>query len=301
MDIFINDHQIDFQLENETLLFEVVEGLSSWASDDGVHIQSILFDDNKYSADNPVCRETTIDSIRKLNITAKSRMEIHEENLQLLYQYISLLMKAIEGKNIRLVKDLQADADSITKLLAEFLGEIRDSGETISRRLYENLMIIDPEAIDEGSEQHLALNTQLVSLKIILNERILELANPLGELAKTTRAMKISISEINDISVLLQTGKDREALNSIIKFSELSQKFLRIYPLLKTGGIVDIEALTIDGKDFSDYYLDLNAILSELLEAFTANDSVLIGDLLEYEVAPRIESLVAALDSIQKE
>ncbi|MBI9105219.1 MAG: hypothetical protein JEZ04_00650 [Spirochaetales bacterium] len=301
MEIFINDEKIDFKLEDETMLYQVVDGLASWTAGNGYYIQAIHFDDKKYTAEDPACRDIPVETVLRLKISAKSRMEIHEENLQLLYQYISLFLKSIEGKNIQLIKDLQVDADSITKLLADFLGEDRDGEETISRKLYKNLIALNPENPEKKPEQLQALNTQLVSLKIILNERILELANPLGELQKTTRAMKTSVIEINDISVLLQTGKDREALNSIIKFSELSQKILRIYPLLKNNGIIDIENITIDEKNFSEYYVDLNDILSELLEAFTANDSVLIGDLLEYEVAPRIESLVAALDLIQKE
>jgi hypothetical protein len=282
MDIYFNEQKIDFRLENETKLFQVIEGFSQWAADEGFHIQNIIFDDASYSSKDPDCREIPIESVSCINITAKSRFEIHEENLQLLYQYISLLIKSIEGRNIQLIKELQADADSVTNLLADFLGEQRDKGDSISRKLYENLMVLNPEAIDESSDNFKALANQLLSLKIILNERILELANPFGELQKTIKAMKTSVAEINDISVLLQTGKDREALNAIIKFSELSQKTLRVYPQLKNSGIIDIESINIDGKIFSDYYVDLNSVLTELLEAFTANDSVLIGDLLEY-------------------
>ena len=138
-------------------------------------------------------------------------------------------------------------------------------------------------------------------MKIILKERISELSDPLGELIKTTKALKLSQAEINDISVMLQTGKDREALNSIIKFSELSQKTVRLYPLLKNAEIFDFEEILINDIKLSEYYNDLNEILSELIEAFTANDSVLIGDLLEYEVAPRLESLIGAFERIQED
>ena len=301
MDIFINNEKIDFELENETMLHQVVDGLISWAAGGGYQIRSVQFDGAEYQSGDPACRETPVDSVKRMDLSAKNRLEIHEENLQLLHQYVSLLRKSIEGKNIKLVKELQADADSVTRLLADFLGENWSSEDSVSRRLYENLMTFNAAAPEENAETRNVLTNQLAGLDIILNERILELADPFGELRKTVLAMKASVEEINNISVLLQTGKDREALSSIIKFSELSQKVLRIYPVLQSGGIVDLESIEIDGNSFSGYYNDLNAILTELIEAFTANDSVLIGDLLEYEVAPRIESLINALEHLQEE
>ena len=43
---------------------------------------------------------------------------------------------------------------------------------------------------------------------------------------------------------------------------------------------------------FEEYYNELNSVLKELIDAFHINDSVLIGDLLEYEIAPRLEGLI---------
>ena len=52
------------------------------------------------------------------------------------------------------------------------------------------------------------------------------------------------------------------------------------------------------GRGLQDFYRDLNRILTELLEAFHANDSVLIGDLMEYEIAPRLEQLRTFLQEV---
>ena len=45
----------------------------------------------------------------------------------------------------------------------------------------------------------------------------------------------------------------------------------------------------------SDYIGEFNAILKELLAAYETRDSVLVGDLAEYELAPRLRCLYAAL------
>jgi hypothetical protein len=40
---------------------------------------------------------------------------------------------------------------------------------------------------------------------------------------------------------------------------------------------------------------ELNPVLRDLVAAFDARDSVLIGDLLEYEIAPRMERIAPLL------
>ena len=40
----------------------------------------------------------------------------------------------------------------------------------------------------------------------------------------------------------------------------------------------------------------MNGVLRDLLAAFNAKDSILIGDLLEYEVAPRLGKLLPLLE-----
>lgn len=301
MDIFINDMKIDFKLENETVLFEVIDGLNSWAAQSGYHIQDLYLDGLAYFDNEAEYRNKSLNEIKQLNVEAKNRFEIHQDNLQLLYQYVSLFIKSLEGGNKKLIEELKVEAEPITGLMADFLEEDRNSMETVSSRLLENINFLDPDNIQTDDEHFTALVRQLTGLKIILNERISEFTDPLGELTKTAAALKLTENEINDISVLLQTGKDKEALNCIIRFSELSQKILRLYPLLSNAGYAVLEDMLIDGKKFSEYYLDLNGILTELIEAFTANDSVLIGDLLEYEIAPRLESLIGVLEGILKE
>ncbi len=301
MEIFINDEKIDFRLENENFLEEVVSELERWASENNVLIQKILYDQNTYNSANEICRQFPVENVTSLKISVKSLFEVHQDNLQLLYQFISLLLKAIEGQNNKLIAELQAEVEPIANLLADFLEESVNSAESVSRTFLDNILRYNPDNPDADTELLANLLQQLKGLKIILNERMAELVDPIVELGKTITALRLSLEEINDISVLIQSGKDRDALNSIIKYSEISQKTLRLYPILKGRGIFDFEQLVIDGVSISDYYIDLNSILSELLEAFSANDSVLIGDLLEYEVAPRLESLTDVLEEIQKE
>ena len=45
----------------------------------------------------------------------------------------------------------------------------------------------------------------------------------------------------------------------------------------------------------TDYIMEFSAALRELLAAYEQHDTVLVGDLAEYEMAPRLRGLHAAL------
>jgi hypothetical protein len=46
----------------------------------------------------------------------------------------------------------------------------------------------------------------------------------------------------------------------------------------------------------SDFFADLTPVLSEFEEALKANDTVLVGDLAEYEICPRLKLASKALE-----
>jgi len=55
-------------------------------------------------------------------------------------------------------------------------------------------------------------------------------------------------------------------------------------------------AIVVDGKQVSDFFADLTPVLSEFEEALKANDTVLVGDLAEYEICPRLKLASKALE-----
>jgi len=142
-----------------------------------------------------------------------------------------------------------------------------------------------------------ALRTQIVSesgrLGMLFRERLDEILDPLGEERKAAHVFEVESAELSELPVLLQTGKDAEAMKVVLLFIETFNKAIRILPELKNKG-VDIDAINIDGKKLKDFYLELNEILRKLSGAFEDRDTVLIGDLIEYEVTPRMKSFFEA-------
>jgi hypothetical protein len=76
-------------------------------------------------------------------------------------------------------------------------------------------------------------------------------------------------------------------MEAVVRFSELSQRLLAQLGRLRVP--------EVGGREPREFFAELNRVLGELLSAFQARDTVLIGDLLEYEVAPRLRQLRAVL------
>lgn len=105
------------------------------------------------------------------------------------------------------------------------------------------------------------------------------------------------VKQLRDIPLLLQTGKDLSVLETIHRFSVDLQGFYQLLPLIALTGISP-ERSSVDGIPFSAYPAELAPVLGELITALETKDTVLAGDLSEYELAPRIERLGAVLAAV---
>jgi hypothetical protein len=59
--------------------------------------------------------------------------------------------------------------------------------------------------------------------------------------------------------------------------------------LIIGAAAIDESAMKVGGKQISEHHRELNQFLNECATAIEKNDCVLLGDLLEYELAPRAE------------
>jgi hypothetical protein len=129
----------------------------------------------------------------------------------------------------------------------------------------------------------------------LLMERVSEIKDPAGELVKASRAFAASSGRIATIAVDMQTGKDKEAVATLLVFVELFNKLLRLIPELRAAGIA-VDSIMVGEKPLADFFEGLNAALKELTDGFERRDTVAIGDMAEYEVVPKLTELFNALE-----
>ena len=133
------------------------------------------------------------------------------------------------------------------------------------------------EAIDTWREREL---TTVDKLAITAKSPNL-LTNPAHELYSSLLIIEKILPQVSEIALLFQTGKDREAMQLIARFTKLVSILLNIVPQFDNLN-----------KKIAPTASELNRSLKELLEAFNVKDNVLIGDLMEYEIVPKVETLI---------
>jgi hypothetical protein len=128
----------------------------------------------------------------------------------------------------------------------------------------------------------------------LMDERLRELEDPQKELRHMEKLISGIARRLEDLPLDIQTGKDRQAAETISLFSGITEKLFRLLFLLKQRGILT-EALTVEDLPFEAFTAEFTAVLKELLAAYEIKDTVLVGDLAEYELAPRLLKLYAVM------
>ena len=293
MVITLNSAPFDVTIENEKTLDELLSGLSDWLGKSGYEITDVIQDGMGLTRNDGKWGNTLLDTIEKLDIKAISGSDKYISDLQTLYQYITMLHDSVKTSNKKLTEDLLTELPFIKSSMDYFFAK-KDQSNYKTQQLQQLISNFD----EQNNNQPLILLLQDITL--ILQNRIKEVTSPYTSLLETAEKLKELLPGISDVSVMLQTGDDRQAINSVLMFIEFSEKLIRIFPFLKEFGYTDITKESIDNESFNDFYIEFNGILKELADAFDINDSILIGDLMEYEIVPRVNKLLEYINLIEK-
>ena len=109
--------------------------------------------------------------------------------------------------------------------------------------------------------------------------------------------MAASADRLEAVPLELQTGKDATAALTLRDLAALMGKLLRLVPIVKYSGI-DIDSIRIGEYAFNEYFEELKTALKELTAGYENGDAILVGDLAEYELAPRLRALASGFAEI---
>ena len=149
---------------------------------------------------------------------------------------------------------------------------------------------ITAQTFDEEATKPLGKDTKFefsVVTKDSIKQSFIELAKLFSELSE----------QMENIPVALQSGKNAQASESIKKVADSIDNFCHIAALASLFP-QDFGTTKIDGKQFSEFFEDFSPVLSDFEQALANNDTVLIGDLSEYEICPRLKAISQALNEM---
>ena len=148
---------------------------------------------------------------------------------------------------------------------------------------------ITAELFDEEASKPLTKNTKFEFSIVTINE-IKDAFIKLSELFE-----QLSV-QMEGVPVALQSGKNKEVSASIKSLADSIDQFCHIATLASLFP----ETFSADSVkiNFNDFFADFSPILKDFEDALQNNDTVMLGDLSEYEICPRLKEISAALKTI---
>jgi len=271
MDISINAKKADITLDTEKTLGDVLSGLEQWIAPSGNRIKEINVN-GKALGDEALTEAfgEDIRGIKKLEIIISSWRELAAEALSGLLAVCTLYGNAAFDERKAIISGwesspasrfLKTDIPDIHKL-----ADLTFSGEGLMAR----------------------------DLGIIIEERFMEAANPDQEITGSEPLIKKIASRMEELPLDIQTGKDQQAAETIQLFSQVGEKLFRILFIYKSEGL-SMDSFSIGDIPAKTFLDEFNSVLTELSTAYDNKDTVLVGDLAEYELSPRLLKFYNAL------
>jgi hypothetical protein len=292
----INGETVSYTLERERSLGEAVDGVCAWLAASGFTVTGLASDGAELLAQpRESWASRDLAGVGSLEVSAERAADMRLALWRTMEAWLSMLQVELGSP----AGAPPPDADPLSDLLAgmsqtleglaanPFLPPHAQAGRRFAA-LWAGL----PEEGAAAAAQvrgwpadRLAQAAALVGeLRGGLRERIEEAARPAQALARWAAALRGSVDGLRDVSVLLQTGKDKAAMDVLIGFTDAVQSLMQVLPFCAPD------------PERARLLSELTPVLRELVAAFDARDSVLIGDLLEYEVAPRVERIAPLLE-----
>ncbi|MFQ3621299.1 MAG: hypothetical protein SNJ78_10210 [Spirochaetales bacterium] len=272
MKIILDGQPLSFTLEGEQNLMQILKGVAKWLSPQKVEIAHLQLNGKSIDHwDKTKYEQIPIQDIEELQIITQSEAEQELREIEILLQYFQLLQQAVSQRDTESFKTLWEEYPYAKLALERIFREA-----FLLEGIQEQLGIRSPNSEEEW--KLLTLNIQRILT--LLETLLTEITHPYEECRKLLPVLEQTRQEIEQTSILLQTGRDREAIRAVLTFIEILSKTIRI-----------LQRLKLEDPEVQAFSLAVKAPLQELNEAFQHKDSVLIGDLLEYEIAPKIEDL----------
>jgi len=275
MEIRINEKTLDVNLDTEKTIGDVLTGLEQWLTNCGHRLSELNIDGaciNASMIEKVFLRE--IDTVKFIDIKTNSISELTAASLLNLLEDIN----EYEGLNF--------------DEKAKFFEKWKESAT--AGFLYAETSDLYAFCVSTFSGGSMDTKT-LIS---ITEEIQREVNDPVNEIIKLQQIINDVCEKLIELPLDIQTGKDAQAAKTIQIFSAVTEKIFRIFRQLFNQGYLLVNDISLSGSGtnpLNDLIIDFSKILKDLLDAYEKNDSVLVGDLTEYEASPKLKALYAAI------
>jgi hypothetical protein len=289
MRMTVNGAPLEHALEDSGSLGELLASADNLLDKSGSVIVSLKIDGEDVDADGYArFAERPIASVSSVEIRAEDAGVIRVRAIETLLELLAIAKRSSEDGASGDWPGLRAGAQDMRDAFAGLFA----ADELSFVQLFVDILERAGDEPDRVSR--VELSAQADRFLSVFRERLAELRSPAAEMRAAAALFDERALELAELPVLLQTGKEDQAMKAVLYFIEIFNKVIRIIPELRRSG-VDTASISVGGSNMAEFYGALNDVLRELTDAFEHKDAVLIGDLAEYEVLPRMRSFFAAM------
>ena len=321
MDVYVNNEVLPIELEGEKTAFEVIRGIVDFFAkeEQPQFVTKILIDGTEYSyADDESLKAIEIDSINKIEFEFKDIIGVSKLSIEQILLYIDLLKQyVLQNTWNDFFSNIEESLDWIEDGMAQIMEIFSQKQEIIS------IKAIFTEELAELKKKVANLSDNIFPLEVDVIQGIIVTCEKLGvviskvfqllDLGFTGNAQESIVLRITEVlplyeslipalpevSTLLQKACDKEAMEIIQKLTTLIDSTISIFLVSKNQDSNIFESLEINGMSFDSFFDSLTEKLHELVSAIENKDSVMIGDLVEYEFLPNIEEMKELLGELK--
>lgn len=271
MEIRINGNTADITLDNEKTIGEIMAGMEQWLANSGYRLSGI-------SVDGQSANASQIDQIFSRDINTVKTIDLYTSSIA------SLAAESLAN--------LYKDAQEFEKLSYEeknsFLTKWKESPQAVfAAEQTPDLFNLFVNSFSGGE-----INTGM--LISITEERLREINDPVLEASNLKQIAEETCSRLNELALDIQTGKDMRASQTIQIFSSVAEKILRILRQMDIQGYLSPQKANND-KPLSIIITEFGNSVKALLDAYEKHDTVLAGDIAEYEASVKLRELYTAI------
>ncbi len=328
MEILVNNEKLKFTLENETTLLDIIESVENWLNSQNAVISLINVDGKELSPEmKDKLEEINLDKVKNVSIETASPMEIALVSLHDSAVYIDRFISEIDKGRESFLKNKNEKIEGINWVSDVIFTSSRILQINISNLFNENdsleetlaFMALSVEQLENkkhddsffydyfvtGMREKLELLKKFVP--IIIEQAIFQNRETGDEfdddnILKIIKTLKTNVYSmaptLEKISESFQSGDDVSALIGIKKIAGILDNLVLTLKKIEDILALDYSNMEVSGKTIQETNKSLLDIITQIFNAFKDKDTVLLADLIEYELSEYFEQYKNILETL---
>ncbi|MDR3238407.1 MAG: hypothetical protein LBT84_07880 [Spirochaetia bacterium] len=325
VEIRINNHAIDFKLQNEKKLTDIVAYIIQWTSGRDLVVFRVEVDGEPFSVTS--VPDSDVESAGVINFIIESKADVAFSAVEDGVRYCGRAVKfisniAADDVPLSELANLKDGIDWLKGVLFSVLGVMGIDHELFTykgRALPEYIAEMDEQKDDisflETREKAVSYFAKKENIFIVVKEILRSLLTS-AEMKKlilhsvdspdiiisTLSSLKESLDEelqnLEDIAVAFTSGRDKDGAEKLQRFIDFIFSFSRACHHAAPVFGIEMSDVTVDGISLLDKNREIHDLLNETINVMENQDYISLSDILEYEMKPLLGDTGRYIDSI---